>query len=108
MNDLNPDFIAILKYRTAEEGGRDKPAFSGYRPHIKFPFSNYLTSGQQKFIDKEIVYPGDTVKAAIVILATDVFANTLEVGMPFEFAEGSRIIGTGEIIEIVNENLRKE
>jgi hypothetical protein len=29
------------------------------------------TSGQQTFLDKDIVYPGDTVTAEIAIIATD-------------------------------------
>ena len=107
MKDQGVDFIATLKYRTAEEGGRKTPAFSGYRPQVKFSFSEMQTSGQQTFIDAEVVYPGDTVKAEFKILSVALFANCLEEGMNFEFREGSRIIGIGEIIEIVNEKLRK-
>jgi translation elongation factor EF-Tu-like GTPase len=68
----SPDFIAELKYRTTEEGGRKTPVFkTDYRPQVKFPFSNMQTSGQQTFLDKDIVYPGDTVTAEIAIIATD-------------------------------------
>jgi hypothetical protein len=36
----SPDFIAELKYRITEEGGRKTPVFkTGYRPQVKFPFS---------------------------------------------------------------------
>ncbi len=105
MNEI--DFIAILNYRTTGEGGRKTPARSGYRPQVKFPFSEMQTSGQQTFFGKEWVYPGDTVKANIKILMTDFFAHCLEEGMSFEFREGAMIIGTGKIIEIVNEELRK-
>lgn len=101
------DFIAVLTYKTTHEGGRETPACSGYRPQVKFPFSEMQTSGQQTFIEKEWVYPGDTVKANIKILSVDLFAHCLDEGMDFEFREGSRIIGTGKIIEIVNEKLRK-
>jgi translation elongation factor EF-Tu-like GTPase len=55
MPDSNPDFIALLKYRTSADGGRQTPAFSGYRPTIKFDFAEMQTSGQQTFIDKETV-----------------------------------------------------
>lgn len=64
-----PDFIAELKYKTTEDGGRKTPAFSGYRPQVKFPFSEMQTSGQQKFIDKKSVNPGDTVNAEVSILS---------------------------------------
>jgi elongation factor Tu len=100
-----PDFVAELIYRTTEEGGRQTPAFSGYRPQVKFPFSEMQTSGQQKFVDKEVVYPGDTVKAEIGIISLEFFQHQLSKGMSFEFREGSRVVGTGRIIKILNPQL---
>ena len=79
------DFIATLKYRTYEEGGRRTPVKSGYRPHIKFPFAEMQTSGQQTFIDRELVFPGDTVEAEIIIVSIDYFEKALTEGMEFEF-----------------------
>ena len=74
----NVDFIADLKYLTTEEGGRKTPVFSsGYRPQIKFDFDEMQTSGQQTFLNKETVYPGDTVEAVIKILSVEYFTNTL-------------------------------
>jgi len=99
------DFIAELKYFSSEDGGRKTPAFSGYRPQIKFEFTEMQTSGEQTFLNKEIVYPGDTVKASIKILSIDYFSHKLSEGLTFEFREGSRIIGTGVIIEIINDRL---
>ncbi len=101
------DFIAELKYLTTEEGGRKTPAFSGYRPQVKFEFTEMQTSGQQTFLNKETVYPGDTVTAEIRILSVEHFENSLTEGMSFEFREGSRIIGTGKITSIVNNTLKK-
>lgn len=99
------DFIADLKYLTTEEGGRKTPVFSGYRPQVKFDFDEMQTSGQQTFLNKDTVYPGDTVEATIRIISVEHFANTLTEGMKFEFKEGSRIIGTGIITEILNDKL---
>ena len=101
------DFIAKLIYRTTEQGGRQTPAKSGYRPQVKFDFTEMQTSGQQTFIDKEAVFPGDTVDAKIKILSPDYFAGCLTEGMVFEFREGEIIIGTGEIKYIVNDKLEK-
>jgi hypothetical protein len=97
------DFIARLTYRTTEQGGRKTPAKSGYRPQVKFDFTEMQTSGKQTFIDKETVFPGDTVDAKIKILSPDYFTGCLTEGMAFEFREGARIMGTGEIKYIVNE-----
>ena len=65
------------------------------------------TSGRQTFIDKELVYPGETVKAAIKIIGVDFFANKLSEGLEFEFKEGPTIIGTGKILSILNPRLKK-
>jgi elongation factor Tu len=63
------------------------------------------TSGQQVFIDKEVVYPGDTVKAEITMASPGIFRGRLSEGMAFGFREGSRVIGTGMVIEILNGEL---
>jgi len=101
------DFIATLTYLTTEQGGRQTPAFSSYRPQVKFEFSEMQTSGQQKFIDRTIVFPGDTVEAEIKIISVDQFAGQLNEKMNFDFREASRIIGTGQIKHILNDKLRQ-
>ena len=98
------DFIATLTYRTAEEGGRKTAAKSGYRPQIKFDFDETQTSGQQTFIERELVFPGDSVNAEIILSGCH-FRGKLKVGMKFEFREGLTIVGTGEIKHIINKKL---
>ncbi|MEO1216813.1 MAG: hypothetical protein AAFY45_25040 [Bacteroidota bacterium] len=109
MNLLNrkADFIAHLTYLSTEEGGRITPALPGYRPHIKFLFSKNMTSGQQIFLDKKMVYPGESVTAEIAIIDHVTFKHELSVGLGFEFLEGARLIGRGIILEILNEELLK-
>ncbi|HTF27551.1 MAG TPA: hypothetical protein VK625_01835 [Flavitalea sp.] len=102
------DFIAELKYLSTEEGGRQTPAHSGIRPHVKFPFSNYLTSGQQTFIDMEWVKPRESVTAYIKIISIDIFQNSLTDGMEFEFIEGPKLTGTGKIISVINPFLKRQ
>lgn len=101
------DFIATLTYLTIEQGGRQTPAFSSYGPQIKFEFSEIQTSGQQTFIDRKIVYPGDTVEAEIKIISVDHLAGQLKEKMIFDFREGATIIGTGQIKHILNDKLRR-
>lgn len=100
------DFIALLQYRTTQEGGRKTPAFSKYRPQIKFDFDEMQTSGEQTFIDKDTVYPGEEIKAAIRLAGVIYFRGRLAEGMLFEFLEGPRVIGTGKILEILNYTLK--
>ena len=102
-----PDFIAQLKYKTKEEGGRESYAASGYFPQIKFSFSEKETSGKQAFIDKDRVYPGETVSANIELVSPHLFEKCLTEGMEFEFKEGQRVCGTGIVITIINGNLNK-
>jgi len=45
-------FLAELQYFKTENGGRKSPAKSGFRPRVRFPFSEKSTSGLQNFIDK--------------------------------------------------------
>ncbi|HEU4790558.1 MAG TPA: hypothetical protein VFS71_12795 [Flavobacterium sp.] len=101
------DFIAELQYLKTEQGGRKTPANSGYRPQVKFDFTEMQTSGQQTFIDKETVYPGDKVDAKIKLLSPDYFTESLIEDMEFEFREGSTVIGTGKIKHIINDKLEK-
>lgn len=77
-----------------------------YRPQIKFDFDEMQTSGEQTFIDKDTVYPGEEVKAAIRLAGVIYFRGRLAEGMLFEFLEGPRVIGTGKILEILNDTLK--
>jgi translation elongation factor EF-Tu-like GTPase len=100
-----PSFIAELYYRNTDEGGRSTPVLSGYRPQVKFPFDKMKTSGQQIFIDTQIANPGDTVKAEITIISTEHFKEKLFAGLRFEFREGDGVIGTGKLLEVLDEGL---
>ncbi|WP_372745273.1 elongation factor Tu [Lutibacter sp.] len=103
------DFIAELKFLTSEQGGRKTPTRSNYRPHIEFDnYPEYLTSGNQTYIGKEIVKPGEKIKAEIAILGTEYFSKRLYENLEFKFCEGSRTIGYGKIIEIINPDLKLE
>ena len=107
VNKGEPDFLAKVVYLTTEQGGRKGYATSGYRPHVKFDGRKELTSSEQLFIDKDKVFPGESVTAEIRILGTDFFKNYLFVGQNFEVAEASHLVGYGKILEVVNPNLRQ-
>ena len=107
LDNSKADFIATLTYKTTEQGGRKTATKNGYSPQVKFDFDEMQTSGQQTFIDRELVFPGDTVDAEIKILSVDHFANRLTEKMQFELREGATIIGTGLIKQIINNKLKK-
>jgi hypothetical protein len=107
INKGEPDFIAKVTYLTTQEGGRTSYAASGYRPHVKFEGKKELTSGEQLFVDREKVFPGETATAEIRIVSPHIFENCLFVGQQFEFGEGPRVIGHGEVLEIINSDLHQ-
>jgi hypothetical protein len=108
LTNSKADFIATLTYKKAEEGGRTTPAYSGYRAQIKFGFTEMQTSGEQKFINREMVFPGDTlVDTEIKLTSPDLFAGQLKHRTKFEIREGATIIATGEVKQILNETLRQ-
>lgn len=102
------DFLAELYFISTENGGRKTPAKNGYRPHIKFDFEEMMTSGQQIYVNKDLVFPGDSVIAEMNILSRPYFEGKLDVGMNFNFYEGPNLIGHGKILEIVNQSLIKK
>jgi hypothetical protein len=65
-----------------------------------------LTCGFQNFIGQEKVFPGESVKAEIKIIATEYLKGQLFEDLEFDFREGPNIIGTGKILEIVNPVLK--
>jgi len=108
LTNSKADFVATLAYKKAEEGGRTTPAYSGYRAQIKFGFTEMQTSGEQKFINREMVFPGDTlVDTEIKLTSPDLFAGQLKHRTKFEIREGPTIIATGEVKQILNETLRQ-
>ena len=107
VNKGEPDFTAQVTYLTTEQGGRKGYAASGYRPHVEFDGRKEMTSGEQLFIDKEKVFPGETVTAEIRIISKEIFKNYLFVGQHFEVAEASHLVGHGEILEVMNSDLRQ-
>jgi elongation factor Tu len=79
-----------------EEGGRHTPFFTGYRP--QFYFRTTDATGIVVLQDgMEMVMPGDT---ATLEIAFDV-PVAIERGLRFAFREGSRTVGAGTILEIL-------
>jgi len=103
-----PDFTADLHYLTTEQGGKNHPVFSSYFPQVKFSFSKSQWGGKQKFLNKEIVNPGEDVIAEITLLDSQFCNNRLKTGLKFDIMEGAKLMGTGVILEILNKELLDE
>ena len=101
------DFIAELYYLKTTEGGRKNYSRSGYRPHFKIAAKKEMTSAEQIFIEKDKVFPGESINAEIRILSKDQFKNLLYNNLGFQLYEGDKIVAKGQIIEVHNEDLKR-
>lgn len=91
------DFEAEVYILSKEEGGRQKPFFSGYRP--QFYLRTTDVTGEITLAEGvEMVMPGDNVKF-IAKLITPV---ALEEGLRFAIREGGCTVGAGVITKILN------
>ncbi len=54
-----------------------------------------------------MAFPGDNLNALIKLTTTEHLKGQLREGTIFEFLEGDRLIGTGRILILKNEELRK-
>jgi elongation factor Tu len=81
---------------TADEGGRHKPFFSGYRP--QFFFRTTDVTGTVKLPDGvEMVMPGDNVAMEVELIGP----IALEKELRFAIREGGRTVGAGVITDII-------
>lgn len=97
-----PNFIALLTFYTAEQGGLKTPSVSGDRVKLEFEYNHVIPFAEIEFFDEETVYPGDTAKAKLIITSNNFDAATISVGIAFNFSQGDKTIGKGIINEVVN------
>ncbi|MBD3638270.1 MAG: hypothetical protein HUJ25_13035 [Crocinitomicaceae bacterium] len=102
MDHFNPNIIAELYFLTTEEGGRKTPCRSGFRPIMRIPELDTATTASPKFINQEIVSPGETVIASITLLVPEMFKNYMQTGKGFELFEGHNRIAKGNVIEVLS------
>ena len=89
-------FKAEAYVLTKEEGGRDTPFFTGYRP--QFYFRTTDVTGVAKLPDGvEMVMPGDNIQMEIELIAP----IAMEKGLRFAIREGGRTVGAGTVSEVV-------
>ncbi len=100
------DFRAEVYLLSPEEGGRPINARSGYRClHVFAGYPSLSTSGEQHYPGGQLL-SGDTATADIAILSQDYFQHRLYRGQTFDCYQGARIIGRGEIVQVINERLQ--
>ena len=97
-NSINPHtkFEAQIYVLTAEEGGRAKPFFSGYRPQFYFRTTD-ITGTVELGAGVEMVNPGDNTK----ITGELIHPIDMDEGLKLAIREGGRTIASGQVTKII-------
>ncbi|MFT0762367.1 elongation factor Tu [Scrofimicrobium sp. R131] len=85
--------VYILK---KDEGGREKPFFSNYRPQFYFRTTD-VTGIIQLPEGTDMVMPGDTTEIEVELIQP----IAMETGLGFAIREGGRTVGSGRVTEIL-------
>lgn len=75
---------------------------TGYSPHHKFNNIDCLVSGQHKYQEDRIYYPGESIIATITFASWEYISNNIKVGDTFEVSEMNRVVGYGKVMKILN------
>ncbi|SDD80313.1 MULTISPECIES: hypothetical protein [Kordiimonas] len=100
-----PHIKAEVNFLRTDDGGKNCPVRSGYRPNHLVK-DDYLTSGTHQYLDKEWVYPGETACANIWFIMPEVYPHTMWPGRIFNLQEASRVVGTVKVLEVYEETLK--
>ncbi len=88
-------------FQKSEEGGREAPAFSGYKPSIFFGKQGTLSivyiEGKK---ENELVPLGKRYNAKIILRCRKELIKELKLGRSFELREGLKVIAEGFIERI--------
>ena len=89
-------FKAEVYVLSKEEGGRQTPFFSGYRPQFYFRTTD-ITGVINLPEGVEMVMPGDNSQFLVELIAP----IAMEAGLRFAIREGGRTVGSGVVTEII-------
>ncbi len=91
------DFDCIAKITNL----RETPFISGYRP-AHLIREGYYTTGLYDFDDDSPIERGESRVGRITFISPEVYPHTLYVGRIIDGYEGSRMVTTVEVVEILN------
>lgn len=66
---------------------------SGYAPHHRLPFIDYLFSGHHSYVDNDLHYPGEALKAEIAFASWAQLSEHIKIGQRIEVLELERAVG---------------
>lgn len=101
-----PHFIAQLTFFPDIPGQQQTPVSSGHRVRLRFSSAARDILAILNFAGTELVYPGDTVIAAITLTDAPHDAEPLYAGQDFEHYTNDRQTGQGVITQLQKTNKR--
>ncbi len=107
MKQRGPDAEVVFELLSTASGGRQTSVSTGYHPAYEVR-PDYWTSARHRFIDSELVQPGDTVRAEVCFLTPEAYPHALTVGQRVTIAEGRHVVGYATITRILNRMLAAE
>jgi translation elongation factor EF-Tu-like GTPase len=99
MRELPRDVEVEIIFLPAEAGGRQGPAFSGYRP--QFHYGGHDWDAIQTYPDVERVNPGDTVRAYLTFMSPEMHVGNICAGTIFLLREGHKTVGYGRVTQVL-------
>jgi elongation factor Tu len=90
------EFEAEVYVLSKEEGGRQTPFFSGYRPQFYFRTTD-VTGAVTLLGDAEMCMPGDNVKLKVELISP----IAMQENSRFAIREGGRTVGSGVVTKII-------
>ena len=87
---------AKIYFLSPEEGGRQTPIFSGYRPALYF--GERQTDGTIMLTSGGCAIPGTECEVVIRLLHPEHLGDALKPMATFEAREGSRVVGRGQVL----------
>ena len=102
----NADYKGEFYLLGEQEGGQDGALKNGIRPQHQIN-GNCHTSGLMRFIDKDIIWPGEKVLVYTTLISPEAYEGSLKVGNIINIYAGANKIGEVTLIEIYNPSLGK-
>jgi elongation factor Tu len=94
------DIEVEIYYLPPEHGGRQTPAFTGYRPQFYYRGCDW--DAQHEYPDSDPVLPGESVRAYIEFFSPAQHLGKVVEGMPFLLREGNRTVGYGSVLKVID------
>ena len=94
--------LARITVLPREQGGRQGPFTTSYRPNHNFggPDDRIFYIGQVEVPQGAWVHPGETRDLVIAFLNVRGISDLLQVGRTWRIQEGSRHVATGEVLAV--------